>query len=46
MFRILLTFAAPQAWSSGNYVEYINYKKWQLKSDCKDSEKKGSLFST
>jgi hypothetical protein len=43
----LLIFASPQARSSGNYVEYINLKeKWQLKSDCKDSVKKGNLFST
>ncbi len=46
IISILLKFATPQARSSGNYVEYINKKKWQLKSDCKDSERKVSLFST
>ncbi len=27
VISILLTFASPQARSSGNYVEYINFKE-------------------
>lgn len=42
---IYLLSLQPRRINSGNYVEYINKKKWQLKSDCKDSEKKESLFS-
>jgi len=44
MISILLTFAAPQACSSGNYVEYINYKKMATKIRLQRFGKKGKPF--